>query len=192
MDFQALSKLDRRSFLRRAGLGSVALASLPGLFTAGPALARGRAAGFNFTAISRAATIGGVAHAVNMAGSGTIEEDDVDGGGHFQHYDAASAPPRTIFGAGAWKAKRLVSFNPIGTWGVITAGVAVMEIELRQTIPSPAAVSATLKVVCNVGSGGFDTGQPEGFTLSVPGAPYGAFVPIGAGITVFTTIPAAD
>ena len=83
MDFQAFSTLDRRSFLRRAGLGSIALASLPGLFTAGPALARGRAAGFNFTAISRAATIGGVAHAVNMAGSGTIEEVDVEGGGHF-------------------------------------------------------------------------------------------------------------
>ena len=74
----------------------------------------------------------------------------------------------------------------------MTAGVAVMEIELKQTIPSPAVVSATLKIVCNVGSGGFDTGQPEGFTLTVRGAPYGAFVPIGAGITVFTTIPAAD
>ena len=123
---------------------------------------------------------------------GVTAHVDVEGSGHFQHYDAASAPPRTIFGAGAWKAKRLVSFKPIGTWGVITAGEAVIEIELRQTMPSPAAVSATLKVVCNVGSGGFDTGQPEGFTLTVPGAPYGAFVPIGAGITVFTIIPAAD
>src|SRR2546425_9364738 len=175
MDFQALSKLDRRSFLRRAGIGSIALGSLPSLLAATPVEATRQAAGFNFTAISQAGTIGAVVHAANMAGSGTIEEDDVEGGGHFQHYDAASAPPRTIFAAGAWKAKRLVSFDPIGTWGVITAGVAVMQIELRQTIPSRTLVAATLKVVCNVGSGGFETGQPEGFTLTVPGAPFGAF-----------------
>jgi hypothetical protein len=191
MDSQAPSKLDRRSFLKRAGIGSIALGPLPGLLAAAPAWASGRAAGFNFTAISRAGTIGSVVHAVNMAGSGTIEEDDVEGGGHFQHYDLASAPPRTIIAAGAWRAKRLVSFDPIGTWGVITAGVLVMQIQLRPTIPSPAVVAATLKVVCNVGSGGFETGQPEGFTLTVPSAPFGAFVPIGAGITVFTTIAAA-
>lgn len=192
MDSQVLSRLNRRSFLKRAGFGSIALGSLPGLLTATQARAGGRATGFNFTAISQAGTTGTVVHAVNMAGSGTIEEDEVQGGGHFQHYDAASAPPRTIFAAGAWKATRLVRFDPIGTWGVITAGVAVMEVQLRQTMPSQAVVRATLKVVCNVGSGGFVTGQPEGFTLSIPGAPYGAFVPIGAGITVFTTIPAVD
>ncbi len=191
MDSQAPSKLDRRSFLKRAGIGSIALGSLP-LLAATPAGASRRAAGFNFTAISQAGTIGSVVHAVNMAGSGTIEKDDVEGGGHFQHYDLASAPPRTIIAAGAWKAKRLVSFDPIGTWGVITAGVLVTQIELRQTIPSRAVVAATLKVVCNVGSGGFETGQPEGFTLTVPGAPFGAFVPIGAGITVFTTIAVVD
>jgi hypothetical protein len=192
MDSQALSNLDRRSFLKRAGLGFIAVGSLPGLLAATPTWASGRAAGFNFTAISQAGTIGTVVHAVNMAGSGTIEEDSVEGGGHFQHYNQAAAPPRTIFAAGAWKAKRLVSFDPIGTWGVITAGVAVMQIELRQAIPSRTLVAATLKVVCNVGSGGFETGQPEGFTLTVPGASFGAFVPIGAGITVFTTIPAVD
>jgi hypothetical protein len=192
MDAQAPSKLDRRSFFKRAGIGSIALGPLPGLLTATPAGARGRAAGFNFTAISRAGTIGSVVHAVNMAGSGTIEDDDVEGGGHFQHYDLASAPPRTIIAAGAWRARRLVSFDPIGTWGVITAGVLVARIQLRQTIPSPAVVAATLEVVCNVGSAGLDTGQPEGFTLTVPGAPFGAFVPIEAGITVFTTIAAND
>jgi hypothetical protein len=192
MDAQAPSKLDRRSFFKRAGIGSIALGPLPGLLAATPAGARGRAAGFNFTAISRAGTIGSVVHAVNMAGSGTIEDDDVEGGGHFQHYDLASAPPRTIIAAGAWRARRLVSFDPIGTWGVITAGVLVARIQLRQTIPSPAVVAATLEVVCNVGSAGLDTGQPEGFTLTVPGAPFGAFVPIEAGITVFTTIAAND
>ena len=53
MDSQALSKLDRRSFLKRAGTGSIALGSLPGLLATAPAWASERAAGFNFTAISR-------------------------------------------------------------------------------------------------------------------------------------------
>jgi hypothetical protein len=112
MDSQAPSKLDRRSFLKRAGIGSLALGPLPGLLAATPAGARGRAAGFNFTAISRAGTIGSVVHAVNMAGSGTIKRNDVEGGGHFQHYDLASAPPRTIIAAGAWRAKRAGELRP--------------------------------------------------------------------------------
>jgi hypothetical protein len=181
--------INRRAFLKRAGLGSIAVGSLPWLAeSATPAWADDTNRGFSFTAISRAATIGTVTHAANMAGFGSINDSEVEGGGHFQHYDLASAPPRTIFAAGRWEATRLLSFNPVGTWGVITAGVAVMEVNLLREIPSPAVITATLKVVCNVGSGGFDTGQPEGFTLTIPGAPFGAFVPFGAGITVFTTL----
>ena len=68
-------------------------------------------------------------------------------------------PPRpgTIFGA--WKAKRFVSFDPIGNWGVFTAGVAVMDIELRQTTPSLGVVSATLKVRIHNHSCGRLTGR---------------------------------
>ena len=127
-------------------------------------------------------------HAVNMSGSGTIGEDEVEGGGTFQHYDIASTPPRTIFATGTWRATRLLGFHPIGTWGVITAGIADMEVHLLRQTPSRAVIPATLRVVCDVGSGGFDTGLPEGFTLTIPGAPFGSFVPIGAGITVFTAI----
>jgi hypothetical protein len=49
-------------------------------------------------------------------------------------------------------------------------------------------VAATLEVVCNVASAGVGYRQPEGLTLTVAGAPFGAFVPIEAGITVFTTV----
>jgi hypothetical protein len=49
-----------------------------------------------------------------------------------------------------------------------------------------------LEVVCKVWSGSFETGKPEGLSLTVPGAPYGPLVSIGAGITAFTTIPSVD
>lgn len=186
------SRIDRRSFLKRVGLGSIALGATPaiGAGLARPVWANGNEAGFNFTAISRAGTIGTVTHAVNMSGSGRIGEDDVEGGGTFQHYDIASTPPRTIFATGTWRATRLLGFQPIGTWGVITAGIADMEVDLLRRTPSQAVIHATLRVVCNVGSGGFDTGLAEGFTLTIPGAPFGSFVPIGAGITVFTAVTA--
>lgn len=182
--------MNRRAFLKRAGLGSIAVGSLPILAErlAIPAWADDIQQGFSFTAISRAATIGTVTHAANMAGFGTISPSGVAGGGHFQHYDLASTPPRTIFAAGRWEATRLISFQPVGTWGVVTAGIAVMEVTLLREIPSEAEIAATLKVVCNVGSGGFETGEAEGFTLTVTDAPFGSFVPFGAGITVFTTL----
>jgi len=186
-----MSAIDRRAFLKRAGLGSIALGSASVLAEAFAvrALADGEAT-FHFAAISRGKTIGNVSHAVNMSGFGRINSAQVVGGGYFQHYDLASSPPRTIFGAGGWKAKRLVSFDPIGTWGLITAGILVIEIHLVREIPSRAVVPATLKVICNVGSGGFDTGQPEGFTLTVPGAAFSPFVPGVAGITAFSTVVA--
>jgi len=43
MDFQVLSQLDRRSFHKRAGLGSVVLGSLPGLFALAPSWTRNSA-----------------------------------------------------------------------------------------------------------------------------------------------------
>ncbi len=185
------SPINRRAFLKTAGVGAIALGSAPALAEAFavPALADGEAT-FHFAAISKGKTVGNVTHAANMSGFGRINGAHVVGGGYFQHYDLASAPPRTIFGAGAWKAKRLVSFTPVGTWGVITAGILVMDVHLVRQIPSRAVIPAKLKVVCNVGSGGFDTGQPEGFTLTVPGAAFSPFLPGVAGITAFSTVVA--
>jgi hypothetical protein len=117
MDFRALSRLDRRSFIKRAGAGSIALESLPILLATAQVQARRRAAGFNFTAISRAGTISGLVHAVNMP-IRELEKHHVEGGGPLPALQTgrplrrgrSSTPVRGT-------AKRLVSFQPIGTWG---------------------------------------------------------------------------
>ena len=51
--------------------------------------------------------------------------------------------------------------------------------------PDPLQLSTAKRVVEEFAATGY---QPEGFTLTVAGAPFGSFVPFGAGITVFTTL----
>ncbi len=183
--------MNRREFLKKAGAGSIAVASISALPALDMVLANAAAAAgqtnFHFLAFSSGATVGGVQHRVAMAGEGKINGSQVVADGSFVHFDNASAVPKTILGTGTWKAKRLLSFNLIGTWGVLAAGILESEIHLVPVGGSP--IPAVLKVVCNIGPAGISTGQDEGFTLTIPGAPFSPFVPLvpALGLTVFTT-----
>lgn len=47
---------------------------------------------------------------------------------------------------------------------------------------------ATVRVVCNIGAAGLSTGEEEGATLTIPGAPFGPFVPVAnSALSIFTT-----
>ncbi len=183
--------IDRRAFLKRAGLGSISIASLPAVSTllATPAFASDEGNGLIFQALSTAGRVGDVVHVIAMSGSGRIEEGQVEAGGFFTHFNSAKAPRATendIFGAGTWEAKRLRSFSTIGAFGTIVAGIAVIDIRLMSDFPSQQEVAATLRVVCNIGAPGIQTGEPEGFVLSVPGLlTFRPFSP-PVGITAFT------
>ncbi len=186
--------MNRRKFLTRTGLGSLALASLPVLAT--PALAHHRQTHFRFVSNSHAATLDGVAHVFLMNGDGTITRSHVQGGGSFAHIDNASPVPKTILASGTWETKRLLSFNLLGTYGVLAAGLLEMEVRLIQLIPSRKVMPATLMVVCNLGPAGLATpGKEEGFYLTIPGTPFveggagGPFEPFEPplGVTIFTT-----
>jgi hypothetical protein len=189
--------MKRREFFKKAGAGSAALASLPGLAHIAAKRAQaddheGKQMGFRFVCVSQAGTLGDVVHRINMNGCGTFSGASVEGGGSYDHFDNAAPVPKTLLSAGNWKAVRVLSFNPIGTYGVLTAGILELDVKLLQQFPSLAVIPATLKIVCSIGAGGLDTGQLEGFTLTVPGAPFGPFQPIllapgvTQGITIFT------
>jgi len=126
-----------------------------------------------------------------MNGSGKFNGSEAEGGGTYDHFDNASAVPKTILGAGGWKAGRLLSFSLVGTYGVLAAGILEMEVKLLQEFPSRVVIPATLKVVCSIGAAGLDAGE-EGFTLTIPGVPFGPFEPFFVapgftfGITNFT------
>lgn len=207
--------MERRRFLKGAAIGSAALAAMGKPFSA---LAReDNQTNFHFLAFSKVAspatpTPSDPRHQIAMSGDGKVTPRQVVGDGSFVHYlfpganPSPGGTPLTIVSSGNWKAKRLVSLNLIGTWGVFASGILEMDINLIQEIPSRDVIPAVLKVVCNIGPAGLvnflpgtTTPDPEGFTLSIPGTQFasngtlGPFKPFGAiagvpgvGLTVFS------
>jgi hypothetical protein len=183
------SGIERREFLKKAGVGSAALASFPALADSAWAHdnRKRRRRRFYFQSLSgQAATLTG-GEAVLMNGCGSFSRHSVEGGGEFVHFDGTAIPSPDYIATGSWRATRFLSFEEIGRWGVGVAGVLEMEIKL---IPCDAPVirGATLKIVCNIGPAGIVTSpfQQEGFTLTIPGLkPFAAFTP-PLGLTFFT------
>jgi hypothetical protein len=180
------ASIDRRRFLKHVGLGSVALASFPVLGRVVPVLADegGDQIEFTFAAQSKA-TIAGETHQFTMSGDGKFNASQVEGGGSFNHFRVVDGLPRPLVAAGNWKAKRLVSWNSIGTFGVFAAGILELDVDLIRELPSRQVVPAMLEIVCNIQAVPLLTGKDEGFALDVNGV---SFEPQGVGITLFSTV----
>jgi hypothetical protein len=182
--------MDRKEFLKKAGVGSAALASLPAL--AGAAWADGeddddgRRLRFYLVALSGVAPAITAGDSLLMAGCGSFMEGNVRGGGDFNHFDGTNfGTPDNLVATGKWRATQFLSFEEVGTWGVGVSGVLRVEIQLR---PCEGEVisGATLEIVCNLAPAGITTGGVEGFTLDIPGvATFRQFVP-NIGLTLFT------
>lgn len=191
--------MKRREFVKKVGLGSAAMVSLPGFAQALSRSGRGNgddqlaATGFRFVCVSQADRIEGMLPRTNMNGCGTFDSSEAEGGGSYDTFDQLSQVPRTLFSAGRWEARRVLSVNIIGTYGVLAAGILELEVRLLQQIPSRDVIPATLRIACSIGAGGLDSGEEEGFTLTIPGGRFGPFRPFEAapgvtfGITIFTT-----
>jgi len=190
--------MKRREFVKNVGIGSAALASLPSLAHALLDLREDddeqrTASGFRFVCVSQANRVGQVQPRVNMNGCGTFHGSDAEGGGSYDMFDQLSPVPRTLLSAGRWQARRVLSLDVIGRYGVLAAGIIEMEVRLRQQIPSREVINATLRMACSIGAAGLDSGEPEGFTLTIPGGRFGPFRPfevapgVTQGITIFTT-----
>ncbi len=184
--------MDRRRFLKTAGVGSVALAATPSFIgamagTAGAKREDGgeRKAGFIFQCLSKVAATPAKDFAI-LTGAGNIEpsEGEVEGGGFFTHFDATTPIPRTIIGSGTWRARELISWVDAGDYGVDKAGRLKMTVQVRRLIPSPGVLPGEMTVTCNIGAAGLAPSPPseEGVNLEVAGL---EFEPV-AGLTVFT------
>jgi hypothetical protein len=182
--------MERKEFLKRAGAGAVVAASAPAF--ADVAWAHDdddgdRRTRFYFQVVSGQASAINLGDSIVMSGCGSFHESKVRGGGEFVHFDGTKIPSRDFIATGSWKAKRVLSFQEIGMWGVAVAGILELRVNL---IPCEgrAIHGATLKVVCNIGPAGIVTSpfQQEGITLTVPGlAPFAPFTP-NLGLTLFT------
>jgi hypothetical protein len=130
------SGLQRREFLKKAGLSAMALATSPGLghSLAIPALAQeGGRIGFMFAALNTAGVIDGVNHQWFMTGNGSFGKNDIEGTGSYIHFDLASPGfPKTLLETGTWRAKRFISWEMSGTpdlipYGQILSGILKLE-----------------------------------------------------------------
>jgi hypothetical protein len=172
-------EMDRKVFLKRAGLSTVAAGSLPvllgteGAFGASPS--SGQRA-YEFVALSQApATADGKLPRMFARGAGVFKPDAgfVHGGGTFFVFDQNTIGfPKQILAAGDWTPTEFRSYDTKGLqpYGTTQPSIVEMLADFEGL-----ASGATLRVVCNVGAAGppGQTGEEEGYELS--GTPFGTF-----------------
>jgi hypothetical protein len=173
---RVISRSSRREFLKKAGIGSAALAALPALgdLFATPALASGQVS-FNLVSASAMG-----AERVILAGDGLMTDSEATGGGTFVHFSVSTGVP-VVIATGVWKATRLQSFSTMGNppLGLATSGVAKMDIEL---IPAnDERVEGSLTIFCDLPLR--PAGGAEGFILTVGDK---TFTQTGVGASLFT------
>ena len=174
--------MDRRDFLTKAGLVSLASAPLlVGLPQRAEADDENGATAFFFTGLSTS-TVNPTGEQTTVAGAGRFSAADgeVEGGGCYNFVNTGAPKPNPLLEFGNWRAKRLVSWKPFGRYGSQGAGILVLGVTLFPV--GGAHYDAMLKVVCNVPFVPLVTGEDEGFTLTTPTV---TFVPAGTGITLF-------
>lgn len=173
-------KMDRREFLRKAGLGSLALASLPALVARESAFAgeANRHRVYDLVAFSQApATATGVLPRLGMRGCGTFQPGAgyVKGGGTYVLLDQNSGTPKTILASGEWTPTVFLSYDTFGLSPYANIQPSILKVlaDFAGFVPG-----VQLWLICNVGAAGpaGSTGEPEGFKLF--GTPFGNFEPI--------------
>lgn len=186
--------LSRRSLLKGAGIGSLALAGLPtiGSIAARPAYA-GDLYGFHLVTVSTPGglPIGPGVDLLVVAGGGQIHgTTSISGSGHFVHLRAPNpvAPPFEVVAYGTWQAKELLDFNVIGAGLGFAAGT--VDVTLEVTVAGTGDVlTLSSKLVCNLDAAGLVTGLKEG--LYVPGTPVGDFEPLHPEVGLTALLPMA-
>jgi hypothetical protein len=168
--------LDRRKFLKQAGIGTVVLAGAPVLAGMGASAAMAdeeEGIGFFFAALDSAGAVHNPTSpdAFLMQGCGQFDDRSghIRGNGFFVHYDGSSPlSPKPIKATGLWETRRLLSFDRGPAFGVQLTGIMKADVKLFRQSPRPEAViPAQLTVVCNSPAIPFSTGEDEGFQLMV-------------------------
>jgi hypothetical protein len=169
--------MDRRQFVKHAGIGSLGLGAL----AASPVGLAGLRKGdghqhFSLVCLSgTSAAEAGFDHVLVLEGAGSFKakngQVDREGGGNFVHVRFTPAFPmgQQLVASGKWEVTGFVSYtSTLPDYGRVRPSILVVTVELRPD--AGGSLEGTLQVICNVGFAGLLTGQPEGFRLNLPGA----------------------
>jgi hypothetical protein len=184
------NQIDRKAFVKKAGVGAVAAASIPALLASEAfAQAPGHAAGrvYTFVSFSQAPPSGHIAQPrIGMRGCGNFDEllRTASGGGSYVFFDNAKPVPKPLIRAGSWRVTQFVSYDTKGLppYGNIQPAILTVLADVEGI-----GSGLEMEMVCNVGPAGLSTGEEEGWFLS--GTPYGKFSPLSPpiGITHLST-----
>jgi hypothetical protein len=179
------SEIDRKGFLKKAGVGTVAAASIPGLLASEAFAQAGHGVGrvYTFVSFSQAPPSGHIAQPrIGMRGCGDFDETlrTVTGGGSYVFFDNAKPVPKPLIRSGRWRATQFVSYDTKGLppYGNIQPGILTVLADVEGI-----GSGLEMEIVCNVGPAGLSTGEEEGWFLM--GTRYGTFMPLSppVGIT---------
>jgi hypothetical protein len=178
-------EMDRRQFVKRAGIGTIGLGAL----AASPAALAGFRKGdghqhFALVALSRTSAAEATDHVMVLEGAGAFKAKtggvDREGGGNFVHVEFTPAFPQgqDIVASGKWNVTGFVSYDRRGLpdYGRVRPSILVVTVVLHPD--AGGSLRGTLQVICNVGFAGLDTGQPEGYRLNLPTAGFNFDSPI--------------
>jgi len=183
------NEIDRKDFLKKAGVGTVAAASIPALLASEAFSNAGHGIGrvYTFVSFRQAPPSGHVAQPrIGMRGCGNFDETlrTATGGGSYVFFDNAKPVPKPLIRFGSWRVTGFVSYDTKGlpSYGNIQPGILTVLADVEGI-----GSGLELELVCNVGPAGLSTGEEEGWFLS--GTPFGKFSPLSpsVGITHLST-----
>jgi hypothetical protein len=169
--------MDRRQFVKHAGIGSLGLGALAVTPTALAGFRKGDGhQHFSLVAISGTSVAeSGFDHALVLEGAGSFKakngQVDREGGGNFVHVRFAPAFPmgQQIVASGKWEVTGFVSYTSnLPDYGRVRPSILTVTVELHPD--AGGSLAGTLEITCNVGFAGLLTGEDEGFKLNIPAA----------------------
>jgi hypothetical protein len=181
--------MDRREFVKRAGIGSIGVGALAVTPTALAGYRKGDGhQHFSLVSLSgTSATEVGSDNVMLLEGAASFKakngQVDREGGGNFAHIRFTPAFPagQQLLASGKWEPTGFVSYTAgLPDYGRVRPSIVVVTVVLHPD--AGGALDGTLLVACNVGFAGLLTGQPEGFKLNLPGAGLNFDTPL-AGLT---------
>jgi hypothetical protein len=168
--------MDRRQFVKHAGLGTLGLGGLAVTPTAMAGFRKGNGhQHFSLVSLSgTSAAEAGFDHVLLLEGAASFKAKtghvDREGGGNFAHIRFTPAFPmgQQLVASGTWEPTGFVSYTSnLPDYGRVRPSIVVVTVALHPD--AGGSLEGTLLVTCNVGFAGLLTGQPEGFKLNLPG-----------------------
>jgi hypothetical protein len=168
--------MDRRYFVKHAGLGTLGLGALAVTPTAMAGYRKGDGHQ-HFSLVSLSGTSAaevGSDNVMLLEGAASFKDKtghvDREGGGNFAHIRFTPAFPagQQLLASGTWEPTGFVSYtSTLPDYGRVRPSVIVVTVVLNPD--EGGSLDGTLLVACNVGFASLLTGQPEGFKLNLPG-----------------------